>query len=134
MARVVSATGWRMCSTTTVDLNTYLPEGVKVASGESSQAEIVIKVSGDTTHNFEVSTANITVRNLSDGLAAEFDDAKVTVQIKGSKEDLHALDTKTITGYVDASGLGAGKHTLQLNLELADAYTASPATVKITIK
>lgn len=131
---VVDLSQIQSSTTTTVDLNTYLPEGVKVASGESSQAEIVIKVSGDTTHNFELSTANITVRNLSDGLAADFDDAKVTVQIKGSKEDLNALDAKTITGYVDASGLGAGKHTLQLNLELADAYTASPATVKITIK
>lgn len=121
-------------TTTTVDLNSYLPEGVKVVAEESSQAEITIKISGDTTHNFEVPTANITVRNLAEGVEASFDDAKVTVQIKGNKDDLSALDAKTITGYIDASGLGAGKHTLQLNLELADNYTAAPATVKITIK
>ena len=131
---VVDLSQIQSSTTTTVDLNSYLPEGVKVNSGESSQAEITIKVSGDTTQTFEVPVANITVRNLETGLEVSFGDETVAVQIKGSKDDLSALDAKTITGYIDASGLGEGEHTLQLNLELADGYQASPATVKITIK
>lgn len=131
---VVDLSQMQGSTTTTVDLNSYLPEGVQVAAGESSQAEITIKISGDTTQTFEVPMANITVRNLGEGLEADFDDKKVTVQIKGNKEGLGTLNAETITGYIDASGLGTGKHTLQLNLELADSYQAAPATVKITIK
>ena len=131
---VVDLSQMQSSTTTTVDLNAYLPEGVKVVNGESSQAEITIKISGDTTQSFGVPTANITVRNLAEGLEAEFDDKKVTIQIKGSKEDLGALDADMITGYIDASGLGAGQHTLQLNLELPESYQAAPVTVKITIK
>lgn len=121
-------------TTTTVDLNTYLPEGVSVVAGESSQAEISIRVSGNTTEKFAMPTANITVRNLSDGLRAEFDDKNVTVEISAGKDDLAMLSSNNITGYVDASGLAAGKHTLQINLELSDAYTVVPVTVKLTIK
>lgn len=131
---VVDLSQIQSSTTTTVDLNSYLPEGVQVATGESSQAEITIKISGDTTQTFEVPTSNITVRNLAEGLEAVFDDKKVTVQIKGNKEDLGALDVEMITGYIDASGLGAGQHTLQLNLELPESYQTAPATVKITVK
>ena len=121
-------------TTTTVDLNEYLPEGVKVADGASAEAKITIKVSQDTTGKFEVPTANITVRNLSEDVTASFVNAKVTVKITGNKDELAALDAKTITGYVDASGLSEGEHTLQLNLELGEAYKYETVTVEISIK
>ena len=120
-------------TTTTVDLNEYLPEGVKVVDGASAEAKIVIKVSEDATKKFEVPTANITVRNLGDDVTASFKDSKVTVRITGNKEELAALDAKTITGFVDASGLSEGEHTLQLNLELGDTYKYEPVTVEIVI-
>ena len=43
------------------------------------------------------------------------------------------MDAKTITGFVDASGLSEGEHTLQLNLELGDTYKYEPVTVEIVI-
>ncbi len=121
-------------TSTTVDLNAYLPEGVKVEKGGSAQAQITIKVSGDSKKSFEVATSNITIRNLSEGLEASFDDAKITIELTGSKEDLAAIDPKNITGYIDASGLGEGKQTLPLTLDLDNKYAATPVTVKITIK
>lgn len=131
---VVDLSKIQSSTTTTVDLNEYLPEGVKIVEGNSAQAEIIIKVSEDTEKNFEVPTENITVRNLSEGLQAAFEKQKITVKVSGNKEELAALNAKTITGYVDASGLSVGKHTLQLNLELGKEYKTNPVTVEITIQ
>ncbi len=121
-------------TTTTVDLNAYLPEGVSVASGESSQVEISIRVSGDSAQKFVVPTANIAVRNLAGGLQAEFADKNVTIEVSAGKDDMAKISAANITGFVDASGLAAGEHTLQVNLDLDAAYTVTPVTVKLTIK
>ena len=132
--KIVDLSKIQESTTTTVDLNEYLPEGVKVADESSAEAKITIKISQDTTEKFEVPTANITVRNLDSDMTAVFTDSKTTVKITGNKDELAALDAKTITGYVDASGLGEGKHTLQLNLELDDTYKSETVTVEITIQ
>ncbi len=53
--------------TTTVDLNTYLPSGVKIADSNQTQATVKVTVSGDETKTYRVPTANLTIRNLADG-------------------------------------------------------------------
>lgn len=121
-------------TTTTVDLNSYLPENVRVASSESTEAKITVKISGDSVEAFEIPMENIAVRNLADGLQATFAEENIKVKITAGKEDLAKLKKTDITGYVDASGLSAGEYNLQLNLELDEAYKTEQTTVKITIE
>ena len=119
--------------TTTVDLNTYLPEGVKVADSNDAQATIKINLSGEETKSFHVSTANLTIRNLADGKTVSFDSMTVDVKISGNANQLASLSAATITGYIDVSGLDTGRHTVPVNLELEDGLSAASVTAVITI-
>lgn len=119
--------------TTTVDLNTYLPEGVKVADSNDAQATIKINLSGEETKRFHVSTANLTIRNLADGKTVSFDSMTVDVKISGNANQLASLSAATITGYIDVSGLDTGRHTVPVNLELEDGLSAASVTAVITI-
>lgn len=69
--------------TTTVDLNTYLPSGAKVADSNAAQATVKVNVSGDETKTYRVPTANLTIKNLEDGSKAVFDATTVEVKITG---------------------------------------------------
>ena len=119
--------------TTTVDLSTYLPSGVKLADGSTSQATIKINVSEDETKTYHVPTANLTVKNLADGSKATFDAATVDIKISGKASDLAELVAENITGSVDVSGLGAGNHTVSVTLDLDSGISAAAATTNITI-
>ena len=119
--------------TTTVDLNTYLPSGAKVADSNAAQATVKVNVSGDETKTYRVPTANLTIKNLEDGSKAVFDATTVEVKITGKASDLADLVAENITGSVDVSGLGAGKHTVSVTLDLDSGISATAATTNITI-
>ncbi len=118
--------------TTTVDLNSYLPDGVKI-DGDSAQATITVTVASAQTTTINVPTANLTIRNLPSGYKASFLQTTVAVKISGSKEDLASLDEDSISGYVDGDGLTAGSHSVTVVLILDDGLSASSATTNITV-
>ncbi len=119
--------------TTTVDLNTYLPSGVKIADSNQTQATVKVTVSGDETKTYRVPTANLTIRNLADGSKATFETTTVDVKITGKASDLAELAADAITGSVDASGLGEGSHAVSVNLDLDSGFTATATTTNIVI-
>ena len=119
--------------TTTVDLNTYLPSGVKIADSNQTQATVKVTVSGDETKTYRVPTANLTIRNLADGSKATFETTTVDVKITGKASDLAELAADAITGSVDASGLGEGKHTVSVSLDLTSGFSAETITTNLVI-
>jgi YbbR domain-containing protein len=134
-ASVVNLSEITESMTTTVDLTTYLPEGVSLADSHDAQAEISVKVSGIETKSFRVPTANLTVQNLGTGLTAAFADEAVAINISGSEKDLASLTASQLTGYVDVSGLSTGSHTVTVYLDLEDdTYTVENQTVQIKIE
>ena len=62
-----------------------------------------------------------------------FDATTVEVKITGKASDLADLVAENITGSVDVSGLGAGKHTVSVTLDLDSGISATAATTNITI-
>nr|MCR4610430.1 hypothetical protein [Lachnospiraceae bacterium] len=119
---------------TTVDINQYLPVNVTVLNAEDATVKIKVDVSNKTTKTFKISTENLTINNLSYRLKGTFDDNYVYVDIVGLPEDLNKLNESTISGYVDASGLSTGTHSVAVTLQLDGEYQAKTATTKLTIK
>ncbi len=118
----------------TVDMSAYLPEGVYIATGSSSQVTVTIEVSGLQTQSYAVPISNISAKNLTDGLVATFEGKTITIEITASKADLSEIKAANITGYVDAEGLSIGTHTLQIILDLDEesyTYSATTATIEI---
>lgn len=123
--------------TTTVDLSTYLPEGVSLSDSSKNQAQITVKISTSETRIFRIPTANLTVRNLQEGLSADFPEETLDVSLKGKKSDLDTLTDTILTGYVDVSGLAAGSHTVPVYLDISkddQRYTVEAAAVIVEIK
>ena len=119
---------------TTVDIQSYLPEGVSIVNGESTQVKILVSLFSEDSRNFKIRTSNLTVRFLTPGLSAKFRKKNVKVRIRGIETELEKLDASTITGSVDASGLGVGEHSVSVALDLDEGLDASTSTTNIVIE
>ena len=119
---------------TTVDITSYLPDGVTLQdSVENTQVTIAVTLEKEVSQSISVSTGNLTIRNLSKGLKGTFDDSSISVTVSGNETALSAVDTSTITGSVDASGLTAGTYNLEVTLSTPDGVSAAAVTAKVTI-
>ncbi len=55
------------------------------------------------------------------------------MKITGKASDLAELAADAITGSVDASGLGEGKHTVSVSLDLTRDFQQKPITTNLVI-
>ncbi|MBQ1748820.1 MAG: hypothetical protein II044_00770, partial [Lachnospiraceae bacterium] len=119
---------------TTVDLSSYLPEGVTLADNEATQAKIKVTLKSSGSKTLDVPVSNLTINNLASGLTASFTATSISVTVKGPRTDLANLTASSITGSVDASGLTAGKHAVEVNLILDSGLTADAVSTELELK
>lgn len=117
---------------TTVDISSYLPEGVSVDE-DHQKVKIKVTLLAEETKEFDVKTANLTVQNLGDGLEASFSSTTVKVSITGLSSKLSPLEAGSITGYVDASGLTTGTHAVSVVLDLGDGLESAAASTELVL-
>ena len=120
--------------TTTVNITSYLPDGVVLADGQDAQVKVIITLMDMDERTFEVPVSNFTTRNLGDGLSASFTEDTVEVTVRGYKNLLDQLKEDDITGSVDLDGLDVGEHRLKLQPEVDDELTAGSVTVVVSIE
>ncbi|MCR5507239.1 MAG: hypothetical protein K6F34_00990 [Lachnospiraceae bacterium] len=92
----------------TLDVNDYLPGGVRLAGEDyDGTVEIIVHVGQLETMPIDIPVANITVENVPAGYAAAFAEAggMRRIEVQGLHAELAALDTSRITGTVDASSM-----------------------------
>lgn len=117
-----------------VDISAYLPEGVTLVDNGQAKVSVKVNIEKHEKRTFKVPTANITVSHLAGGYSAEFLDETVEVELEGLALDLDALDETTLTGSIDVSGMAAGEHTVNLDLNLDSKFKlAKNATVTVDI-
>lgn len=121
--------------TTTVDISSYLPSGVSLVDSSQSKVKISVDILSQVDKQLDIPTKNITIQNLGKNLSGTFDTDTISVTITGFESDLAELDSSTITGIVDASGLKEGDHTVNVTLNLSDEYSVKDTvTANVTIK
>lgn len=118
---------------TTVDITAYLPSGVSLVDSSQSMVTVLVTLVGQESTTFEMPVKNININGLASGLEAKYASDKVAVNISGSAEDIAAIKASDITGYIDATGLEAGSHTVSLTIALDARYTVSPVTVTVEL-
>ena len=120
--------------TTTVDISSYLPDGVRLADGTSTKVAIYVTMSNETASTAKVSANNIELRDVPPGLAATLDIDSVTVNVFGKSEALEALDASHIKGYIDCSSFTAGEgQNAVLQFEKMEGITIQNTSVTITV-
>lgn len=132
-ASVISLSDITQDLTTTVDITSYLPDGVTLLDSQDAQVSVKVGVAGETTQEFDVPVDNISVRNLERGYTTSFSASTVKVSITALPSELSRLSANSITGYVDVSGLVPGTYNLPITMNLDEDYRVGQATIQITI-
>lgn len=132
-ASVISLSDITQDLTTTVDITSYLPDGVTLLDSQDAQVSVKVGVAGETTQEFDVPVDNISVRNLERGYTTSFSASAVKVSITALQSELSRLSANSITGYVDVSGLVPGTYNLPITMNLDEDYRVGQATIQITI-
>jgi YbbR domain-containing protein len=118
---------------TTVDLSSYLPDGVLLVNSDDSKATVTVTLKEEGQKTFDVPTSNLTIQNLGSGLTGTFTSDTVSITISGPNTELSQLDASTLTGSVDASGLTDGKHVLAVTLSLSGNLQQTAASTELEI-
>ena len=132
-ASVISLSDITQDLTTTVDITSYLPDGVTLLDSQDAQVSVKVGVAGETTQEFDVPVDNISVCNLERGYTTSFSASTVKVSITALQSELSRLSANSITGYVDVSGLVPGTYNLPITMNLDEDYRVGQATIQITI-
>ncbi len=120
--------------TTTVDISSYLPEGITLADGSSSKVTIYVLMSGETASTAEVSADNISLTNIPEGLAVSLDATSVTVNVFGTADTLASLDASNIKGTIDCTNLAVGEsQTVVVQFENIEGVTIQNTSVTVTV-
>lgn len=118
---------------TTVDISSYLPEGVSLADSASSKVTIYVVMEGEEAKTLTASTEYVDFRNLADGLTATIDVSEVTTNIYGTASKIANIDGSYLVGFIDCSNLTAGEHSVILQFNNLEDVTIQNVTVNITI-
>ncbi len=120
--------------TTTVDISSYLPEGVTLSEGTSPKVSIYVTMADETASTMVVPATNIELRNVANGLAAAVDVDEVTVNVFGTEAALASLKTEDVKGYIDCSSLGVGENqNAVLQFDNLDGVTIQNTSISVTV-
>lgn len=108
----------------TIDISKYLPEDIELADSNASSVIITVTLEKDGTKNFELPVGSITVKNLSEDLRLSYNKTdNLEVHVRGSKDQLDALDIERIATINLAEYTKAGTYKVPVQFKLPDGCT-----------
>lgn len=99
-----------------IDINDYLPEGIKLAQ-ESGDVRVKLQIVPLEEKSFTIHTSDIMVKNQNMKLKRTFLEDTMEVVVRGEKEQLEELRIVDFEPSLDLEGLKEGKHKLNLQLK-----------------
>ena len=118
-----------------VDITSYLPEGVTLGEGTTGTVVVtaLIEEEGMRTINFLVSS--VMISNLSEDLQVSYEpDAEVSLQFRGDQEQLDVLDVRNAVSVDLSSYTEPGTYEVPVNVIVPDGVTfVEGAAVTLTL-
>ena len=128
----VSVDGLSEDKTYTFKLTDYVPSGVKIVS--DSRLQVTVKISKASTKTVHISSDAIKIENVSSGYNAVIEGAGIDVIISGTGTILDIVSATDITCNVNAAGLSAGTHSVDVSVSVPDGCSVSGnSSVKLTL-
>lgn len=128
----VSVDGLSEDKTYTFKLTDYVPSGVKIVS--DSRLQVTVKISKASTKTVHISSDAIKIENVSSGYNAVIEGTGIDVIISGTGTILENISATDITCNVNAAGLSAGTHTVDVSVSVPDGCSVSGnSSVKLTL-
>lgn len=135
-AEVLDVTNATADVKTTVDISSYLPNGVTLVLASDAQIEVTVKIEPLVEKSFEIPVSALTVENLPENQEISFLLDGLTVEIAGAESDMKKLSENDIKGVIDASGLEKGEHNVTVTILLDEELyqTTSTITIPVNVK
>lgn len=128
----VSVDGLSEDKTYTFKLTDYVPSGVKIVS--DSRLQVTIKISKASTKTVHISSDAIKIENVSSGYNAVIEGTGIDVIISGKGTILDNVSATDITCNVNAAGLSAGTHSVDVSVSVPDGCNVlGSSSVKLTL-
>ena len=128
----VSVDGLSEDKTYTFKLTDYVPSGVKIVS--DSRLQVTIKISKASTKTVHISSDAIKIENVSSGYNAVIEGTGIDVIISGTGTILDNVSATDITCNVNAAGLSAGTHSVDVSVSVPDGCSVlGSSSVKLTL-
>ena len=133
-AEVLDLTGVTSDVEKTIDISTYLPEGVSLVISSDAKVNITAKIEEMETKEFRIPISNITAAGLKTGYQLAYAEKYLNVSIRAGITALGYLNSANITGTIDVENLKEGTHTVTVILELdRTIYEISDVVTEISI-
>ena len=134
-AAVLDLTGVTSTIEKTIDISTYLEEGVSLVVSADAKVSVTAEIEPIETKEYKVSVSNLTAEGLKSGYQLSYAERYATVKItagKGAHNDLNAAELK---GTIKVDELDEGTHLVQVDLNIdTTIYTVETALVEVEIK
>lgn len=128
----VSVDGLSEDKTYTFKLTDYVPSGVKIVS--DSRLQVTVKISKASTKTVHISSDAIKIENVSSGYNAVIEGTGIDVILSGTGTILDNVSATDITCNVNAAGLSAGTHSVDVSVSVPDGCSVSGnSSVKLTL-
>ena len=128
----VSVDGLSEDKTYTFKLTDYVPSGVKIVS--DSRLQVTIKISKASTKTVHISSDAIKIENVSSGYNAVIEGTGIDVIISGTGTILENISATDITCNVNAAGLSAGTHSVDVSVSVPDGCSVlGSSSVKLML-
>ena len=109
-------------TTITVDLEKYLPDGVKIYDSKNRKFQVVITIEKMITKRYELNNENVKWTNVPEGYQAALLSSKITINVKALPENHNMFDVNRIYFYIDVSGYTKEIDEYQVTFSLPDGY------------
>ena len=109
-------------TTITVDLEKYLPDGVKIYDSKNRKFQVVITIEKMITKRYELNNENVKWTNVPEGYQAALLSSKITINVKALPENHNMFDVNRIYFYIDVSGSTKEIDEYQVTFSLPDGY------------
>jgi YbbR domain-containing protein len=107
--------------------------GVRLRTPQTAEVTIQI-VAGSAQRSLP--NVPVEIRNLQDGLRGRLIPSRVTVSLRGTEQGVNSANGERLAVYVDATGLDAGDHELEVRSDVVPGPTVesvTPPTVRLRI-
>ena len=143
----VDVTGHDSDVTSTVDIRSYIPDGVSLVGGsEAASVDVTVHIEKEITREYKVAMDRIHTTGIPDGLdiVTDEEDDYIVIELQGLQKNLSAVDENSIVGMVDVEKymksektdvLSPGNYVMPVSFTVPDgAKVAREYRVKVKVK
>lgn len=119
----------------TIDISTYLEEGVSLVISSDAKVNIRAEIEPIETKEYKIPVSNITANGLKSGYRLDYADTHVRVRITAGQSAHNAINASNIKGVIEVGNMKEGTHTAEVTFGLDTAvYQTELTYVEVELK